>query len=99
MVRYHAVDNTDCQSLVRYLLEVSGPKFNQAIEPLHSIALLTDLEIQKILIRIQCLKQATPLDQHVFAVWVYSLNSKNESWSRKATQTTNNNKPLKHSHY
>ena len=71
-IRNHAVTSSDCQSHVRYLLDLFGPRSNRTTEPPQTIASLTELKHQNLVIRIQGLMQATALDQNIYGVWVYS---------------------------
>ena len=72
MVKYHAMTRKDCQSYVRYIWEVFGPRSNRTMtmEPAEPIALLIVLEQQKNLIRNQGPMQATLLDQDIYVFGV-----------------------------
>ena len=80
MLRYRAVTRSDCQRHVRNLQELWVPRFNRPIEPPQHFAFLTDSEQQNNLNGIHSLMQATSLDQDVYGVWVYWLQSQSKTW-------------------
>ena len=86
MVRYHTGTTNDCQSHIRYLLELSGPRLNRNSEPPQHFALVNNSEKKtKNFIRLQGPVQGTALDQNVYGVWFHIPQSKQKSLIPDAT--------------
>ena len=85
MVRYHAVNKNDCQSSVRYVLELSGLRSKRTIEPPQPVAFLADSEQQNNLIFNHGPMQATAFYQNVYGVWGYKPQAQYKPWNPDAT--------------